>query len=79
MTSEAVPLEQQNTAYSVIGAVSSVLGGGFSIIAGMLINKFTLKVIPFSAAIASIVVLIFILVYAKLYDKDEKVKHRYTA
>ncbi|QAA30883.1 hypothetical protein C1I91_03950 [Clostridium manihotivorum] len=79
MTSEAVPLEQQNTAYSVIGAVSSVLGGGFSIIAGMLINKFTLKVIPFSAAVASIVVLIFILIYAKLYDKDEKIKYRYTA
>lgn len=79
MTSEAVPMEQQNTAYSVIGGVSSILGGIYSSIAGVMIDRFTLRVIPLSGVIFSVLVLSLIIIYARLYDKDKKLIRRYSA
>ncbi|GFP77805.1 MFS transporter [Clostridium fungisolvens] len=78
MTSEAVPMEQQNTAYSIIGGVSSILAGIYSSIAGMMIDKFTLRVIPLSGVIFSVSVLSLIFIYAKLYDRDKKLEREYS-
>ncbi|GFZ32787.1 hypothetical protein CSC2_33130 [Clostridium zeae] len=76
MTSEAVPMEQQNTAYSIIGGVSSILAGIYSSIAGIMIDKFTLRVIPLSGVIFSVSVLSLIFIYARLYDRDKKLEHK---
>ncbi|GKU26182.1 MFS transporter [Clostridium folliculivorans] len=78
MTSEAVPMEQQNTAYSIIGGVSSILAGIYSSIAGVMIDKFTLRVIPLSGVIFSISVLSLVVIYARMYDRDKKLERQYS-